>query len=160
MSQCRSDLHTSTNFFIYIFPPNLYSNRLDAWKTKFLIDNHYKVMSETLDTVAFVRILWCSCRVFTLVRLPAVNGHERGVNLTPRHASLLLIPLVSAQFEHFQKDNFLFLFLMRTSSLKPRKYKCGWLLNWWNWSSNFNWFSVLFPTQLSYINYHRLTCAI
>ena len=63
----------------------------------------------------------------------------------------LLIPLVSAHFEHFQKDNFLFLFLMRTSALKPRKYKCGWLLNWWNWSSNFNWFSVLFPTQLSYL---------
>ena len=57
MSQRSSDLHTLLHFSIYIFSTNLYSNRLDAGKTKFLIDNHYKVMSETLDTVAFVRFL-------------------------------------------------------------------------------------------------------
>ena len=29
-------------FSIYIFSTNLYSNRLDVWKTKFLIDHHLK----------------------------------------------------------------------------------------------------------------------
>ena len=67
MSQRRSDLHTFTNFFIYIFPPNLYWNRLDVWKCE---NSHWPPcyflilpISESFDTVAFVRIHWCSCRV-------------------------------------------------------------------------------------------------
>ena len=53
--------------FPYIFPPNLYSNRLHDWKCK---NSHWPpyylgilTISESFDTVAFVRILWCSCRV-------------------------------------------------------------------------------------------------
>ena len=72
MSQRRSDLHTSTNFSIYIFPPNLYSNRLHDWKCK---NSHWPpyyfgilTISESFDTVAFVRILWCPCRVSKLDR--------------------------------------------------------------------------------------------
>ena len=68
MSQRRSDLHTLTNFFIYIFPPNLYWHRLDVWKCE---NSHWPPcyflilpISESFDTVAFVRIRWCSCRVF------------------------------------------------------------------------------------------------
>ena len=35
----------------------------NTWKTNFLIDHHYKTVSETLDSVAFVGIVWCSCKV-------------------------------------------------------------------------------------------------
>ena len=34
-----------------------------TWKNYFLIDLHYETQSESSDSVAFVRILWCSCRV-------------------------------------------------------------------------------------------------
>ena len=56
MSQRRSDLHTLLNFSIYIFPINLYWNRIPVWhkisgkKKLFLIDPHDKgSMSETFD---------------------------------------------------------------------------------------------------------------
>ena len=34
-----------------------------------LIDHHYKSKIRTFDCVAFVRILWCSCRVFTILTI-------------------------------------------------------------------------------------------
>ena len=42
MSQRRLDLHTLLNFSIYIFPTNLYSNRLDAWKCEYFHCPQYK----------------------------------------------------------------------------------------------------------------------
>ena len=54
--------------FSYIYPPNLYLNRLDVWKCENSHGPPYYfvilTISESFDTVAFVRILWCSCRVF------------------------------------------------------------------------------------------------
>ena len=70
MSQRRLDSPYLDKFFIYIFPPNLYWNRLDVWKCE---NSHWPpcyflilTISESFDTVAFVRILWCSCRVSQL----------------------------------------------------------------------------------------------
>ena len=85
MSQHRSDLHTFTNFFIYIFPPNLYLNRLDVWKCENSCWPPYYfvilIISESFDTVAFVRILWCSCRVYTFIS-KSMSFIQCGVNFT------------------------------------------------------------------------------
>ena len=35
----------------------------NTWKYNFLIDHHCETKSEYFDSVAFVRIVWCSCRV-------------------------------------------------------------------------------------------------
>ena len=51
MSQRSSDLHTLLNFSIYIFPPNLYSNRfLSIFQILFSIDPNVKgAVSEMFD---------------------------------------------------------------------------------------------------------------
>ena len=67
-------------FSIYIFPPNLYSNRLHDWKCK---NSHWPpyyfgilTISESFDTLAFVRILWCSCRVLNGVYIHKSDSNE------------------------------------------------------------------------------------
>ena len=35
----------------------------NTWKYNFLIDHHCETKSESSDSVTFVRIVWCSCRL-------------------------------------------------------------------------------------------------
>ena len=39
----------------------------NTWKYYFLIDHYYETQTESSDSVAFVRILWCSRRVYSCI---------------------------------------------------------------------------------------------
>ena len=79
-SEKLADLGTlSFDFDLHRLPPNprrariwrliLYPQRIPS---SFLID-HCKIMSETINSVAFVRIHWSSCRVQQLELFPGLN---------------------------------------------------------------------------------------
>ena len=75
----RAIQHSSEHPILINFPVILVATHIspflsNTWKYNFLIDHHYKTVSETLDRVAFVGIVWCSCRVPSL---QGTNAHTQ-----------------------------------------------------------------------------------